>query len=57
MSDQNTALWGAVRAIVAAGLAYAAGKGWIPGDASGELATAMTTVAVAMWSVRAKKAY
>jgi hypothetical protein len=54
--NQNTPLWGTVRTIVAAGLAYAAGKGWLPADGGGELAAALTTIAVAAWSIWAKKA-
>ena len=52
-------LAGVVRAIAAAGFGIAAAKGWLPGidDATKELLVAtISTVLVAIWSVKAKRA-
>lgn len=49
---------GIVRALVAAGVAVAVSKGWIVGDdATVEaLVVALSTIGVAFWSVKAKRA-
>lgn len=46
---------GVVRAVATALLGYLAGKGVIGGDQVGAIATAIGTLAVAVWSVRTNK--
>ena len=47
---------GVVRAVAAAGVAYAAGKGLIPVNAdNAAIVTAIVTVVVACWSVLTKR--
>jgi hypothetical protein len=47
---------GIIRTVVAAGFAYLAGKGIIDAGMADGLATACVTIAVAIWSVRSKRA-
>ena len=46
-TDQFTGL---VRAALAAGVAYVAGKGWIPAGVANDIAAGIVTVLVALWS-------
>lgn len=46
-TDQLTGL---LRAVLAAAAGYVAAKGWIPLDYANEIAGAVLTVAVAVWS-------
>ena len=47
---------GVIRAVATAVVGFAAGKGWLPVGADGAaIAAAVTTVAVAVWSVLSKK--
>jgi hypothetical protein len=52
----NSSLGGTFRAIVATGLGYAAGKGYIPAGDYSFVAAALSTVGVAIWSIFAKQA-
>jgi hypothetical protein len=49
-TDQVTGL---VRAALAAGVAYVAGKGWIPAGTLNDIAAGLTTILVAIWSWKA----
>ena len=51
----NNATGGITRTLIAAGMAYAVGKGWITEGMSNELIGAVTTLVVALWSVFSKK--
>ncbi len=46
-TDQFTGL---LRAALAAGVAYVAGKGWIPAGTANDVAAGIVTVLVAIWS-------
>ena len=48
--DQVTGL---LRAALAAGVAYVAGKGWIPVGVANDIATGVVTILVAVWSWKA----
>ncbi len=50
--DQWTGL---LRALVPAFLGIAAGKGWIPNESVGDVATAVAAVTAAVWSVISNK--
>lgn len=52
----NNETGGVVRAVVAAVVAYAAGKGWITQGVGAEITAALTTLIVSVWSVMAKRA-
>lgn len=42
---------GVLRAVLPAALAYAVGKGWITSGETGDITTAIVTLAAAGWSV------
>lgn len=46
-TDQFTGL---LRAALAAGVAYVAGKGWVPAGVANDMAAGIVTVLVAVWS-------
>ena len=46
-ADQFTGL---LRAALAAGVAYVAGKGWVPAGVANDIAAGIVTVMVAVWS-------
>jgi hypothetical protein len=48
------AIAGVLRAVVTAGVGYAAAKGYLGGDQAGALVAALTTIGVAGWSVAQK---
>jgi hypothetical protein len=48
-------LFGVLRTIFAAFGGFAAAKGWIDSETAVSLAGALATVAVAVWSVKAKR--
>jgi hypothetical protein len=48
-------LYGVVRTLLAAVGGFAAAKGWIDSETAVSLAGALATVAVAVWSVTAKR--
>jgi hypothetical protein len=48
-------LGGVLRTVLAAGVSYCAAKGYIGGDASGDLIAALTTLGVAGWSAFQKR--
>lgn len=41
---------GLLRAALAAGVAYVAGKGWIPAGVANDIAAGVATMLVAVWS-------
>ena len=52
----KTELYGVVRTILAAIGGVAVGKGWVDSETAMSLAGALATVAVAVWSVKSKRA-
>jgi len=52
--NQNSSLFGVIRTFAAALIGYLAGRGIIPADVGGEVAAAVATLGVAVWSAFSK---